>query len=183
MKYLIACLGNIGDEYIHTRHNIGFLVADALAVDSNFEVARLAFHSEIKYKGRTAHIIKPTTFMNLSGKAVRYWMDTQKIPLQNVLVVTDDIALPFGKLRLKQSGSDGGHNGLKSIIEVLGTNEFPRLRFGIGGDFPKGRQVEYVLGKWSSEEKKALPEKIEKAVQVVKSFMAAGIERTMSIYN
>ncbi len=182
MKYLIAGLGNIGDEYTETRHNIGFKVADALATDA-FTLDRHVFYAQLKYKGRSLHIIKPTTYMNLSGKALRYWLDYLKIPVENSLVITDDIALPFGKIRIKKNGSDGGHNGLKSIIESLGTVEFPRLRFGIGGDFQKGGQVNYVLGKWNTEEKKQLDEKIAHVVESVKSFVTVGIERTMNEFN
>ncbi len=184
MKFLIAGLGNDGDEYVHTRHNIGFDIADSLTPDSSsFSLDRHAFHAVVKFKGRQLHLIKPTTFMNLSGKAVKYWMEKEKIPLENVLVITDDIALPFGKIRMRKNGSDGGHNGLKSIIETLDTTEFPRLRFGIGGNFPKGYQVDYVLGKWGEEERKILPEKISAAVEAVKSFVTAGIDRAMNIYN
>lgn len=184
MKYLIAGLGNIGDEYAHTRHNIGFDVVDALVIDrSVFNLDRHAYHTSIKFKGRTMHLIKPTTYMNLSGKAVKYWMEKEKISLERVLVITDDVALPFGNLRLRKEGSDGGHNGLKSIIETLNTAEFPRLRFGIGGDFPKGAQVDYVLGKWTKEEEKALSGKIKTAVEAVRSFVTVGIERAMNIYN
>jgi PTH1 family peptidyl-tRNA hydrolase len=184
LKFLIAGLGNIGDEYARTRHNIGFDIVDSLAVDpSVFIIDRHAYHASLKFKGRQLHLIKPTTYMNLSGKAVKYWMEKEKIPLENVLVVTDDIALPFGKIRIRKNGSDGGHNGLKSIVETLNTTEFPRLRFGIGGDFPKGYQVDYVLGKWSDEEKKQLPEKINVATEAVKSFVTAGVERAMNMYN
>ena len=183
MKYLIAGLGNPGTEYAFTRHNIGFLIADELAGENPFQADRYAYYTLVKFKGRSLHLIKPVTYMNLSGKAIRYWMDQLKIELQNILVVTDDIALPYGKLRLRKNGSDGGHNGLKNIIEILGTNEFARLRFGVGGEFAKGRQVDHVLGQFSSEEKKLLPEKIKTAADAVKSFTTAGIERTMNIYN
>lgn len=183
MKFLIAGLGNVGDEYAHTRHNIGFDVADALAPASDFHLDRLAYYASLKFKGRILHVIKPTTYMNLSGKAVKYWMEKEKISLENVLVVTDDIALPYGKIRLRKEGSDGGHNGLKNITEALGTSAFPRLRFGIGGDFPKGHQVDYVLGKWTKEEEKLLPQRIDVAVEAVKSFATIGIERAMNTYN
>lgn len=183
MKYLIAGLGNAGDDYTGTRHNIGFDVADLLAAETPFTLDRHAYVASVKFKGRTLCIIKPTTYMNLSGKAVKYWLDKERIPLENLLVVTDDLALPFGKIRIKKNGSDGGHNGLKSIIETLGTAEFPRMRFGIGSNFAKGYQSDYVLGKWSAEEKKLLPEKIQTAAEAVKSFTTAGIERTMSAYN
>jgi PTH1 family peptidyl-tRNA hydrolase len=189
-KFLIVGLGNIGDEYVHTRHNIGFDVADALLVALGkeedkkiFSDRRLALVSYARFKGRQLVIIKPTTFMNLSGKAVNYWLAQEKIDRENLLVITDDIALPFGKIRIKKSGSDGGHNGLTSIIETLGTEEFPRLRFGIGGEFPKGKQVDYVLGKWNEEERKMLAERISSAVDAVKNFMTIGIEKTMTQFN
>jgi PTH1 family peptidyl-tRNA hydrolase len=183
LKYLIAGLGNIGTEYSFTRHNAGFLIADHLAGENPFTQERYAFYSLLKWKGRFLHIIKPTTYMNLSGKAVKYWMDQLKIEMENILVVADDIALPFGKLRVRKNGSDGGHNGLKNIIETLGNADFPRLRFGVGDEFSKGKQVNYVLGEWTSEEKKFLDEKIKTAADAVKSFTTAGIERTMNIYN
>ena len=192
-KFLIAGLGNIGEEYSFTRHNIGFEVADALALELNkvegssaaklFHTERLASVYEGRFKGKTLVMIKPTTYMNLSGKAVNYWMQAEKIPVSNILVITDDLALPFGTLRLKKKGSDGGHNGLSDIIETLGTNEFARLRFGIGSDFPKGKQVDYVLQHWSKQEETLLSERIEKAVQIVKSFVSIGIDRTMSDFN
>src|ERR1051326_5483352 len=155
-KFLFAGLGNIGEEYVDTRHNIGFKVVDALAKTAGvpFKADRLAAVAEIKFKGKILILIKPSTFMNLSGKAVNYWLQQEKIPLENLLVITDDLALPFGTLRLKGKGSDGGHNGLTSIIEHLGTAEFARLRFGIGNDFSKGKQSDHVLGNWSSEEEK-----------------------------
>lgn len=185
MKYLIAGLGNIGNEYVNTRHNIGFLVLDALAETSNtyFKEDRLAFTAEVKYKARTFILIKPTTYMNLSGKAINYWLQTSKIPLNNLLVITDDIALPFGTLRLKASGSDGGHNGLKSIAEILGSINYPRLRFGIGNNFSKGQQVNYVLSEWSEDEKKKLHTNIELAVEIINKFGTIGIQRTMNEYN
>lgn len=185
MKYLIACLGNIGSEYNNTRHNIGFNVADALVSDlkGTFKVERLASVCNAKYKARTLVVIKPTTFMNLSGKAVKYWLDKEKIPVKNLLVVLDDIALPFGTLRLRPKGSDAGHNGLSDIIQTLGTNQFARLRFGVGNDFQRGRQVEYVLGKWPKEEEKELPFKINNAVEIIKSFTTIGLARTMNSYN
>lgn len=192
-KFLIAGLGNIGEEYSFTRHNIGFEVADALALELNkvegssaaklFHTERLASVYEGRFKGKTLVMIKPTTYMNLSGKAVNYWMQAEKIPVSNILVITDDLALPFGTLRLKKKGSDGGHNGLSDIIETLGTNDFARLRFGIGSDFPKGKQVDYVLQRWSKQEETLLSERIEKAVQIVKSFVSIGIDRTMSDFN
>jgi len=193
-KYLIAGLGNIGDEYANTRHNIGFNIADALAValqkveDKSgsvklFSSDRYATVNQSRFKGNRLTIIKPTTFMNLSGKAVNYWMQEEKIPFKNLLVVTDDLALPFGTLRLKKKGSDGGHNGLTDIIATLNTHEFARLRFGIGNEFAKGHQVNYVLGKWSPEEEKALAERIDQCVKIVKSFVAIGVDRTMSDFN
>ncbi len=185
MKYLIACLGNIGAEYENTRHNIGFKIADALVsdLDGKFKIERLASVSTVKYKSRSLVVIKPTTYMNLSGKAVKYWLDKEKIKLDNLLVVLDDIALPFGVLRLRGKGSDAGHNGLSNIIQTLGTNKFARLRFGIGNNFAKGRQVDYVLGEWTKEEEKMLPERIEKAVEIIKSFTTIGLARTMNAYN
>lgn len=183
MKYLIAGLGNIGDEYANTRHNIGFSVVDGLAGDAKFTQDRHAFVAEIKFKGRTLVLIKPTTYMNLSGKAVQFWLQTEKIPLENLLVVTDDIALPFGTIRIKAKGSDGGHNGLKHIQEILGTAEYARLRFGVGSEFSKGRQSDYVLGKWNEEERKTLPERVQKCTEAVKAFTTIGIQLTMTNYN
>ena len=185
MKYLIAGLGNIGDEYAHTRHNIGFDILDALAGASNirFEDKRLAFMAETKHKGRTLILIKPTTYMNLSGKAINYWLQKESIPIENILVVVDDLALPFGKLRLRTAGSDAGHNGLKNINETLGHQNYARLRFGIGNDFPKGRQVDFVLSGWEAEEEKALPERLTTAVEIIKGITTIGVERTMSLYN
>jgi PTH1 family peptidyl-tRNA hydrolase len=183
VKYLIAGLGNIGDEYANTRHNIGFSVADALAGEVKFRQDRHAFVAEMKFKGRIFVIIKPTTYMNLSGKAVQYWLQAEKIPQENLLVITDDIALPFGTIRIKGKGSDGGHNGLKSIQECLNSGEYPRLRFGVGSEFAKGRQSDYVLGKWSAEEQKALEERINKCCEAVKAFATIGIGLTMTNYN
>ncbi len=185
MKYLIVGLGNIGAEYADTRHNIGFKVLDALAEASNtvFTPSRYGAVAEIKYKGRTLVLLKPSTYMNLSGKAVRYWADQEKVPAENILVVVDDIALPFGTLRMRMKGSDGGHNGLKNINELLGHSNYPRIRFGIGGDFPQGHQVDYVLGTWTEQERKAMPERIATAVEAVRSFAAIGCERTMNLYN
>lgn len=172
MKYLIAGLGNIGDEYADTRHNIGFCVVDALARLSgiSFETGRYAGIARMKIKNKSLVLIKPSTYMNLSGKAVRYWLDHEKIPLENLLVVVDDIALPQGKLRLRYKGGPGGHNGLISIIETLGTEEFARLRFGIGNDFAKGYQSEYVLGKWTKAEEEMLVPKVAEAVEMVREF-------------
>jgi len=185
VKYLIAGLGNIGKEYENTRHNIGFDILDALAGASNivFNDRRYGFVAEFKYKARTFVLLRPTTYVNLSGRAVSYWLKQEKIPLENLLVVVDDLALPFGTVRLKTKGSDGGHNGLRNISEVLGTNEYARLRFGIGDNFHKGHQVNYVLGKWSAKEAKLLPEKIEHCVEAIKSFGTLGVERTMNLFN
>lgn len=185
MKFLIAGLGNIGSEYAFTRHNIGFLVLDALAEASgtSFLSGRYANQTSIRHKGKTFVLIKPTTFMNLSGNAVRYWMQQENIPIENLLVVTDDLALPFGKLRLRASGSDGGHNGLKHIQEILGSQQYARLRFGVGNEFLKGKQVDYVLGTWGEEEQKTLTERIELATKAVLSFGTAGVSRTMTEFN
>ena len=185
MKYLIVGLGNVGEEYTDTRHNIGFKIADALADSAKafFSSGRLAHVCEFRFKGRSVTLIKPTTYMNLSGKAVNYWLQQEKIPKENLLVITDDIALPFGTIRIRSKGSDGGHNGLTSLIETLNTTEFTRLRFGIGNEFHKGGQVDYVLGKWTDEENKLLGERIEKSVEAVKSFIAIGLGRTMTAFN
>lgn len=178
-------MGNIGSEYSNTRHNIGFMVLDALAKASNisFNDARYGSVAEVKHKGRTFILLKPSTYMNLSGKAISYWLQKEKIPLENLLVIVDDIALPLCTLRLRAAGSDGGHNGLKSIDEVLGTKDYARLRFGIGGDFPKGYQVDYVLGEWTAEETKQLPESMKAASDIIFSFGTIGIERTMNFFN
>lgn len=185
MKYLVVGLGNPGEKYENTRHNIGFKVLDALAGASNisFETDRLGELATVSFKGRKLILLKPNTFMNLSGKAVNYWMQQEKIPLDRLLVVTDDIALPFGKLRMKGKGSDGGHNGLKDIQAVLNTSQYTRLRFGVGNDFYKGQQADYVLGEWSSEEKEALPERIEMCHNFIEGFVTIGLQRTMSAYN
>lgn len=185
MKYLAVGLGNPGEKYEETRHNIGFKVLDAFAKDggSAFEVAKLGDIARVKLKGRTIICLKPSTFMNLSGKAVNYWMQQEKIPLENVLVITDDIALPFGKLRLKGKGSDGGHNGLKDIQVVMNTPKYARLRFGVGGDFPKGGQVSYVLGTWTAEEMETLTERITMATEFIKGFATIGLQRTMNALN
>jgi PTH1 family peptidyl-tRNA hydrolase len=185
MKYLIAGLGNIGDEYAGTRHNIGFTVTDALARLSgvSFQSGRYADLARLRVKNKSLVLVKPTTYMNLSGKAIRYWLETEKIPLEQMLVIVDDIALAHGQLRLKLKGGDGGHNGLSSIIEILGTEEFARLRFGIGNDFAKGYQVEYVLGKWTAQEKELILPKIEDAIEMIKSFVTAGPELTMTRFN
>ncbi|HKR03734.1 MAG TPA: aminoacyl-tRNA hydrolase [Bacteroidia bacterium] len=185
MKYLIVGLGNAGEEYSETRHNIGFKIADALADSAKafFISGRLAHICEFRFKGRIVTLIKPTTYMNLSGKAVNYWLQQEKIPMENLFVITDDIALPFGTIRIRAKGSDGGHNGLTSVIETLNTTVFARLRFGVGNEFNKGGQVDYVLGKWSEEEKKVLNERIEKSVEAVKSFISIGLGRTMNAFN
>ncbi len=185
MKYLVVGLGNIGSEYAETRHNIGFRVLVALAGAANavFTTARYGDVAEMKHKGRTLVLLKPSTYMNLSGKAVRYWLDAEKIPLENLLVISDDIALPFGTLRMRQKGSAGGHNGLKNIAELLGTEEFARIRFGVGGDFPRGHQVDYVLGEWTDGEREALPERLQVFGEAVKSFAAVGAALTMNSFN
>jgi len=185
MKYLIAGLGNIGADYVNTRHNIGFSILNALVAGMGilWEDKRYAFKAEFRFKARNFILIKPTTYMNLSGRAINYWLQKEKIPIENLMVITDDIALPFGTIRIRAKGSDGGHNGLYSIINILGNNEFSRLRFGIGDGFSKGTQVNYVLGEWSPEEKEKLPERIEKVIQAIKCFGTLGIERTMNLYN
>lgn len=185
MKYLIVGLGNIGSEYANTRHNIGFKILDALARASNvvFSSARYADVAEVKHKGRVFVLVKPTTFVNLSGNAVRYWMQQEKILQENVLVVTDDLALPFGKLRMRSQGSDGGHNGLKHINEILANQNYARLRFGISSEFSKGKQIDYVLGEWSEEEQKLLEEKIESACKAILGFGLIGINRAMNEFN
>ncbi len=185
MKYLIVGLGNIGPEYELTRHNVGFLIVDRLADKKSLSWSsdRLAFRADYSYKGRQIHLIKPTTYMNLSGKAVNYWMKTFKIPKEKVLVVVDDIALPFGKLRLKAKGSAAGHNGLKNIEELTGGQDYARLRFGIGDDFPKGRQIDYVLGRWTQQEIEALPGPMDKAIDMITSFCTIGLVQTMNQFN
>lgn len=185
MKYLVVGLGNVGNEYAHTRHNIGFDVVYAFITKHGGQLRqdRLAYVAEVKIKGRTVVCICPTTFMNLSGKAVKYWMDKEKVDLQNVLVIVDDLALPLNKLRLRPGGSDAGHNGLKSIQETLGTTEYPKLRFGIGNNYPKGRQSEFVLGKWLKEEEPLVKLKIDKCVEVIESFSTIGISFIMSKIN
>jgi PTH1 family peptidyl-tRNA hydrolase len=184
-KFLIAGLGNIGAEYAGTRHNIGFDVVDALVQkqEERFSLERLAEVVEIKWKGNRLVCIKPTTFMNLSGKAVKYWMDAEKIAVENILVVVDDLALPLNRLRLRPGGSDAGHNGLRSIQEVLGTDAYPKLRFGIGNDYSRGKQVDFVLGRWTEAELPLVRIKIETSVKVIESFVTSGIERTMNHYN
>lgn len=184
-KFLIAALGNIGPEYAGTRHNAGFDVADELAAKHKaiFQPGRLADVTEIRFKGKLLVVVKPTTYMNLSGRAVKYWMDKEKIPVERVLVVVDDIAIPLSRLRLRASGSDGGHNGLKSIQETLGTQEYPRLRFGIGGDYPKGRQVEFVLGKWADAEAPLVKKKSILAAEVIETFAVRGMAVAMNEAN
>lgn len=178
-------MGNPGVEYANTRHNIGFKVLDAWAQASNFsfESDRYGMRAETKWKGRPFVLIKPATYMNLSGKAVNYWLQQEKVDVANLLVVTDDIALPFGKIRIKGKGSDGGHNGLKSIIQTLGHPNFPRLRFGVGDEFSKGKQVDYVLGEWSSTEEKALDERIDLSIEAIKTFGVMGLNAAMNGYN
>lgn len=185
MKYLIAGLGNIGDEYTHTRHNIGFDIADALTekLNTKFVSERLAFFAESKYKGRQVYIIKPTTYMNLSGKAIAYWKNTLNIPLENILVLVDEMAFPTGQFKIHPKGSDGGHNGLKSIQDALQTTNYPRLRFGIGNNFPKGKQVEYVLGKWNDEEWSVVKKTIPTCVDAILCFVFEGIQNAMNKYN
>jgi PTH1 family peptidyl-tRNA hydrolase len=185
MKFLIVGLGNPGEEYRDTRHNVGFQVLDRLAADAGLRFApdRLADLAELRHKGRTFLLIKPGTFMNLSGRAVRYWMERENIPADRVLVITDDIALPFGTIRIRAKGGAGGHNGLTSIIDALGTEDFPRLRVGIGNDFPKGGQSDYVLGPWTSEERKALPERLDLAAKAVLHFGLRGVAEAMNAFN
>lgn len=185
MKYLIVGLGNIGDKYRDTRHNIGFNVLDAFAKASNivFKDGRYGATADLSLKGRQLVLLKPSTYMNLSGNAVRYWMQQEKVPLENVLIVVDDLALPFGTLRLKPKGSDAGHNGLKHIAATLGTENYARLRFGIGNNFPKGAQIDYVLGHFSEEEKQQMGERIDTACEIIKSFCLAGIAITMNQFN
>jgi PTH1 family peptidyl-tRNA hydrolase len=185
MKYLIVGLGNIGPEYAFTRHNAGFMVLDRLAAKENldFKIDRLASVAEYKYKSRTITLIKPTTYMNLSGKALQYWMNQLKVPIENVMVLVDDLALPLGKLRIKPKGSSAGHNGLKNIELVLGNDNYPRLKIGIGSDFPKGRQVDYVLGKFSDNDMINLLPKLDKAIDMILSFCTVGIASTMNFLN
>lgn len=185
MKFLIVGLGNTGNEYAHTRHNIGFDVVNAFVQKQggSFRTDRLAYVADLKWKGKIFVCICPTTFMNLSGKAVKYWMDKEKIALENILVIVDDIALPLSKIRLRPGGSDAGHNGLRSLQELLGTTEYSKLRFGIGNDFPKGMQSDFVLGKWKKEEEPLVKLKIEKAVETIESFAAQGIAVAMNQVN
>lgn len=184
-KYLIVGLGNIGEKYHNTRHNIGFKVLDHLAKvkDINFETKRLGDLASFRFKGRTFILLKPNTYMNLSGKALLYWMNKEKIPLEKVLIITDDLNLPFGSIRVKTKGSDGGHNGLRDIQDSLNTTNYNRFRFGIGDSFSKGRQVDFVLSKWSQEEEDKLPERLDLSVELIKSFGMAGISNTMNEFN
>lgn len=185
MKFLIAGLGNMGAEYEGTRHNIGFEVLDELnrSSDTPFQLDRHAHMTSIRHKGKTLVLIKPTTYMNLSGKAINYWLQAEKIPVERLLVITDDLALPFGTLRMRGKGSDGGHNGLHHIIETLGTTKFARLRFGIGSEFSRGTQVNYVLSPWEEEERKSLGERLKMSAEMTLSFCQQGLDRTMSAFN
>jgi PTH1 family peptidyl-tRNA hydrolase len=185
MKFLVVGLGNVGNEYAHTRHNIGFDIVNAFVVKhkGSFRADRLVYIADIKWKGKTFVCICPSTFMNLSGKAVKYWMDKEKITTENILVIVDDVALPLNKLRLKPGGSDGGHNGLKSIHESLGTTDYPRLRFGIGNDYSKGMQSDFVLGKWRKEEEPLIKIKIDKSVEIIEIFATQGITAAMNRIN
>tara|TARA_R100001369_G_scaffold62165_1_gene89150 strand:+ start:31249 stop:31878 length:630 start_codon:yes stop_codon:yes gene_type:complete len=184
-KFLVVGLGNIGEEYAETRHNIGFKILDSLAREEDFifETAKLGDVGTFKVKGRSIICLKPSTYMNRSGKAVKYWMDKENIPLENVLIVTDDINLSFGTIRLKTKGSDGGHNGLKDVQQYLLTTNYNRLRFGVGSDFGKGKQIDYVLGEWNQEEKDALVERYERINALIRSFVLSGVNRTMNEYN
>ncbi len=184
-KFLIVGLGNVGADYVHTRHNVGFKVLDYLAKQENltFENQKLGAITTYKFKGRVFILLKPSTYMNLSGKAIKYWLTKEKIPTENLLVITDDLNLPFGVFRIKIKGSAGGHNGLKDTQNVLQTTIYNRFRFGISDQFAKGRQVDYVLGNWTTEEQKHLPERLEKASEIIKSFGLSGISNTMNIFN
>lgn len=184
-KFLIVGLGNIGAEYVNTRHNIGFKILDYFAKKEqlSFQTVKLGALAEYKFKGRTFFLLKPNTYMNLSGKAVQYWMDKENIPLENILVITDDLNLSFGKIRIKPKGSDGGHNGLKNINLILNTNQYTRFRFGISDEFKKGKQIDYVLGDWDNSEKTALPERLGMASEIITSFGTAGLENTMTAFN
>ncbi len=184
-KFLVVGLGNIGPKYVNTRHNIGFKILDTMAdeVSLSFETEKLGDLTTYRFKGRTILLLKPNTYMNLSGKAVRYWLTKEKIPLENLLIITDDINLPFGTIRLKTKGSAGGHNGLKDVELKLNTSTYNRFRFGVGAEFGKGRQVDYVLGEWSSEEQNALPERLDKGIALIKSYVTAGLANTMSAFN
>ena len=185
MKYLVVGLGNIGAKYLNTRHNMGFNVVDAMALkaDVQFRIDRYGAVAEMKHKGRTIILLKPSTYMNESGKAVRYWLEKEKISKENLMVVVDDLALPLGAMRIRGKGSNGGHNGLRNIDELTGGNDYARLRFGIGNDFPQGMQIEFVLGEFNSEERKALVPRVEEAVEAIKCFATQGLNQTMNIYN
>lgn len=184
-KFLIVGLGNIGAEYVNTRHNIGFKVVDFLAQqhEASFESVKYGALTQVKVKGRTLFLLKPNTYMNLSGKAVQYWLEKENIPIENLLVVTDDLNLSFGTIRLKGKGSDGGHNGLKNIQALLQTTNYPRFRFGISDEFKKGQQVDYVLGQWTDQELTALKERLEVSSEILKSFALAGLNNTMNTFN
>jgi PTH1 family peptidyl-tRNA hydrolase len=184
-KFLIVGLGNIGSEYVNTRHNIGFKILDYFANQESisFQTKKLGDVAEFKFKGRTAILLKPNTFMNLSGKAVKYWMEKENIEKENLLIITDDLNLSFGSIRIKTKGTDGGHNGLKNIQLLLNSTEFPRFRFGISDAFKKGKQVDYVLGEWSTEEKEALKERLSISSEIIKSFVLAGLNNTMNLFN
>lgn len=185
MKYLIVGIGNKGEEYKETRHNVGFKVAEKIAesLEAPFKSTNFGWMAEGRYKGRKVFILKPDTYVNLSGNAVKYWMQKENIPLENILIITDDLALPFGSLRLKGKGSDAGHNGLKNIQQMLNTPNYARLRFGISADFEKGKQIDYVIGEWSDEEREKLPERIEKFSEAALSFVFAGLSNTMNSFN
>ena len=184
-KFLIVGLGNIGAEYVNTRHNIGFKIIDHFAKKESlsFETVKFGMLAEYKFKGRNFLLLKPNTYMNLSGKAVKFWMDKENILLENILVITDDLNISFGTIRIKPKGSDGGHNGLKNINLLLNTQNYARFRFGISDEFKKGKQVDYVLGDWDESEKLKLPERLELASEIIKSFGTAGLENTMTTYN
>lgn len=184
-KFLIVGLGNIGAEYVNTRHNIGFKVVDHVVRKESldFQTAKLGAMAEYKLKGRTIFLLKPNTYMNLSGKAVKYWMDKENIPVSNVLVITDDLNISFGTIRIKPKGSDGGHNGLKSIQQTLNSSDYPRFRFGISDEFKKGKQVDYVLGEWNDDEKSKLPERLDISAEIIQSFVLSGLDNTMNLFN
>lgn len=185
MKYLVVGLGNIGDEYVQTRHNVGFEIVDKIAATEGlkWEDGRYGARTEWRFKGRTLVLLKPSTYMNLSGNAVKYWLTKEKLGIEKLLVLVDDLALPFGSLRLKGKGSAGGHNGLKNIEEQLGSSAYARIRFGIGNEFARGGQIDFVLGKWTEEEAKVLPERLEMASEMIKSYVCIGLERTMNSFN
>ncbi len=185
MRFLIVGLGNTGPEYAHTRHNVGFEVLDAWAkdADATFSTVRYGAITEVRHKGKHFMLLKPSTFMNLSGKAVNYWIQAERFDIKDVLIVVDDLALPFGTLRMRKQGSDGGHNGLKHITETLGHNNYARLRVGIGSEFGRGQQIDYVLGEWNDEERKALPEVTTRTIDAIKAFGTVGIDRAMNLYN